>query len=113
MEVGGSGVTALDGVRVLDLADEAGVFATRILADLGADVLRVEPPDGGRVRRLAPFLGDEPGLERSLYHLHHNAGKRSITLDVETPRGAELLRKLAISADVLLETAAPGRLATA
>jgi crotonobetainyl-CoA:carnitine CoA-transferase CaiB-like acyl-CoA transferase len=109
--VGGGRVTALDGVRVLDLADESGVFATRILADLGADVLRVEPPDGGRVRRLAPFLGDEPGLERSLYHLHHNAGKRSITLDVETPRGAELLRQLASSADVLLETAPPGRLA--
>jgi benzylsuccinate CoA-transferase BbsE subunit len=104
-------MTALDRVRVLDLADESAVFTTRVLADLGTDVVRVEPPDGGRVRRLAPFLGDEPGVERSLCHLHHNAGKRSITLDIETPRGAELMRQLAASADVLLETAAPGRLA--
>jgi crotonobetainyl-CoA:carnitine CoA-transferase CaiB-like acyl-CoA transferase len=103
-------MSALDGVRVLDLADESAVFTSRVLADLGADVLRVEPRDGGRVRHLAPFLGDEPGLERSLYHLHHNAGKRSITLEIETRRGAELLRQLATSADVLVETQPPGRL---
>ena len=56
-------VTALEGVRVLDLADESAVFATRILADLGADVIRVEPPDGGSVRNMEPFLDDEPGTE--------------------------------------------------
>jgi crotonobetainyl-CoA:carnitine CoA-transferase CaiB-like acyl-CoA transferase len=102
---------ALDGVRVLDLADESAVFTSRILADLGADVVRVEAPEGGRVRHLAPYLGDEPGLERSLHHLYHNAGKRSVTLDIETPRGAELLRQVAASADVLVETEPPGRLA--
>ena len=101
-------VTALEGVRVLDLADESAVFATRILADLGADVIRVEPPDGGSVRNMEPFLDDEPGTERSLYHLYHNANKRSVTLDVSTVDGAAVLRRLAATADVVVETAAPG-----
>ena len=104
-------MTALHGIRVLDLADEPAVFTSRVLADLGADVVRVEQPDGGRVRSRAPFLDDEPGLERSLYHLHHNAGKRSVTLDIGKPAGADLLRRLAASADILIETAPPGALA--
>ncbi len=102
---------ALADVRVIDLAGEAGVFATRILADLGADVIRVEPPDGGGVRTMRPFLDDEPGPERSLYHLYHNANKRSVTLDLTDPRGAEVFRRLAASADVLVETGKPGELA--
>ncbi len=101
----------LTGTRVLDLADEPAVFAARILADLGADVIRVEHPNGGRVRSLAPFLNDEPGVERSYYHLYHNANKRSVALDIESEPGRESLKLLATRSDVLLETQQPGRMA--
>ncbi|MEE9279368.1 MAG: CaiB/BaiF CoA-transferase family protein [Myxococcota bacterium] len=104
-------VAALAGLRVLDLADESAVFATRILADLGADVILVEPPGGSRARHLAPFLDGQVGVERSLVHLYHNANKRSITLDIASGEGAELLRRLAAGADVLVETARPGKMA--
>ena len=102
----------LTGIRVLDLADEPAVFATRILADLGADVIRVERPDGGRLRRLAPFLDDEPGIERSLYHLHHNANKRSVTMDISRPLEADVLKQMASGSDVLVETGAPGEMSS-
>ncbi len=105
-------MTALAGVRVLDLADESAIFTSRVLADLGADVIRVEPPDGGRVRRLAPFLDDAPGMERSLVHLAHDAGKRSVALDWRAPAGADVLRRLVATADVLVETEPPESLAT-
>ncbi len=101
----------LTGIRVLDLADEPAVFASRILADLGADVIRVEPPSGGRVRNLAPFLNEEPGVERSFYHLYHNANKRSVAVDVSTENGLDALKLLAARADVLIETEHPGRMA--
>ncbi|HEY7268511.1 MAG TPA: CoA transferase [Dehalococcoidia bacterium] len=95
-------------VRILDLAGEAGVFAGRQLADLGADVIRIEPPVGDAVRWRQPFLDDKSGTERSLYHLHFNANKRGITLDLRRPRGVEVLKRLAVKADALIETAAPG-----
>ena len=101
----------LTGTRVLDLAEEPAVFAARVLADLGADVIRVEHPSGGRVRGLAPFLNDEPGVERSYYHLYHNANKRSVALDIESEPGRESLKLLAERSDVLLETQQPGRMA--
>lgn len=102
----------LDGIRVIDLAGESGLFAGRLLGELGADVIRVEPPEGDGSRRRRPFLtgdlGGEPGVERSLYHQHFNAFKRGVTLDLQTDEGIEQLRALAATADVLIETAAPG-----
>ena len=100
----------LAGLRVIDLAGPPAVFATRELAELGADVVRVEPPAGDSVRRLQPFLHGEDGAERSLYHLHFNAGKRSVVLDLETDDGREALRRLAGGADVVVETERPGRM---
>ena len=97
----------LAGILVIDLAGESGVFAGRMLAELGADVIRVEPPGGDGIRRRPPFLDDAQHPE-SLHHLHFNAGKRGITLDVHTPRGIELLRRMATVADIWLETDAPG-----
>jgi crotonobetainyl-CoA:carnitine CoA-transferase CaiB-like acyl-CoA transferase len=102
---------SLDGVRVLDVCDESALFATRILADLGADVVLVEPPGGSRARRLAPFLDDVPGPERSCVHLHHNANKRSAVLDLETSDGRAAFHALVGRADVVVETAPPARAA--
>ena len=99
--------SALEGVRVLDLADESAALAGRILADLGADVLKVEPPAGGRTRHRAPFLDDIPGLQRSFFHLYHDANKRSVVVDRETAAGTTRFRALVERADVLLETVRP------
>lgn len=98
----------LSGVRVLDLADETGLPCTRFLADLGADVIKVERPGGDATRARPPFAGDRPDPERSLYFLHWNANKRGITLDLDTPDGQELFGLLASTADVVVETFRPG-----
>ena len=84
------------------------MFAGRLLGEFGADVIRVDAPEGDLVRRRPPFLDGEAGLERSLHHLHFNAMKRSVALDVRTPDGADLLRRLTAVADVLIETERPG-----
>jgi benzylsuccinate CoA-transferase BbsE subunit len=98
----------LNDVRVIELSAEPALFAARTLALLGADVIHVEPPEGSPARRRAPFLEDEPGPERSLYHLHYNVGKRGITLDYTTARGAALLRRLVAESSILVETHSPG-----
>jgi crotonobetainyl-CoA:carnitine CoA-transferase CaiB-like acyl-CoA transferase len=101
----------LDDVRVLELCDEAGAWAGKLLADLGADVVKVEPPSGSAVRTHPPFFGDEPHPDRSLAFWHSNTSKRGLTLDLQQPRGRELLRRLAAGVDVLLEDQPPGQMA--
>ena len=101
----------LAGLRVLDLCDQKGALAGKLLAGLGADVILVEPPDGSPLRAIPPFWQGVPDPERSLFFWFYAAAKRSITLDWTRPRGTELLRQLAAEADVLLESEAPGRLA--
>jgi crotonobetainyl-CoA:carnitine CoA-transferase CaiB-like acyl-CoA transferase len=98
----------LAGFRVLDLADEKGLPCTKFFADLGADVIKIEPPGGDPTRGRPPFAGDEPHPERSLYFLHWNANKRAITLDLATPDGQAMFRALAKTADVVVETFRPG-----
>ena len=101
---GADGPRPLDGTRVLDLADGSGAFAGRLLADLGADVVCVEPPGGGRLRYMGPFAGDEAGVERGLHHLFLGAGKRSVVLDRATTAGAERFDALVAAADVVIDT---------
>lgn len=101
---------ALAPYRVLDLTDESGFSCGKILADLGADVVKVELPGGDAARRIGPFPGDRPDPEKSLYFISYNTGKRGITLDIESPRGRELLGRLASRADFLIETYPPGTL---
>jgi crotonobetainyl-CoA:carnitine CoA-transferase CaiB-like acyl-CoA transferase len=101
---------ALEGVRVLDLAGPTGVYCGKLLADLGADVIRIEPPGGDESRRIGPFYGDEPAPERSLFHWHFNANKRGVTLDLDTADGRRLFRRLSSSADIVVETFMPGYL---
>jgi len=96
--------------RVLDLSDESGYSCGKILADLGADVIKVERPGGDAARWIGPFPKDRPDPEKSLYFISYNTGKRGITLDVAIPRGRDLLRQLASRADFLIETFPPGTL---
>ncbi len=96
--------------RVLDLAGETGILAGKILADLGADVIAVEPPEGNPGRQLGPCYKGRPDPERSLVWWAHAAGKRSITLDLEAEEGAALLVRLATRADFLFESFLPGYL---
>lgn len=99
---------ALEGVRVLDLADEKGLPCTKFLADAGADVIKIEPPGGDPARARGPFAGDVPHPERSLYFLHHNANKRGVTLNLDSPDGHAIFRRLTASADAIVETFHPG-----
>src|SRR5215212_173198 len=96
----------LAGLRVVDIADEKGEPCGRFLADLGADVVRVEPPGGARSRRLPPFH-----RSTSLSFAVRNANKRGVTLDLTAPAGRERLLALLDSADVWIETTRPGTLA--
>ena len=98
----------LDGIRILDLSEEPGFLAGKILGDLGADVVKLEPPGGDRFGRRGPHLGEKEDPERSLRWLALNTSKRGITLALGTPRGRELFEQLAARADVVLETAARG-----
>jgi crotonobetainyl-CoA:carnitine CoA-transferase CaiB-like acyl-CoA transferase len=94
---------ALDGVRVLDVAEPLGAFVSRILGDLGADVIKVEPPGGDPGRGLYPFIAQD--AERlSLSFVHANVNKRSIILDLEQPEDQEQFRLLAEQADVVVST---------
>ena len=103
---------ALSGLRVIDLADERGVYCAKVLADLGADVVRVEPPGGDRLRGFGPFYRGQPHSDRSLYFWHYNTSKRSLTLDVTRPVGRDVFLKLVDSADVLIESFGPGYMAS-
>ncbi len=102
--------SALDDVRVLDLTGEIGVYATKLLADLGADVIRIEAPDGDPMRCIGPFWHDEAQPDRSLYYLNANTSKRSITLDITQPDGRALFERLVATADIVIETYEPGYL---
>jgi benzylsuccinate CoA-transferase BbsE subunit len=100
------------GLRVLELADETGQFCGKLLGDLGADVVKIEPPGGERNRHVAPFLDDIPHPERSLSFWYYNTSKRGITLNLETADGRQLFGRLAATSDVILETFRPGFLAS-
>ena len=99
----------LDDVRVIDLTQHAaGPFCTRVLADSGAEVIKVERPGGDPARALPPFFGDVPGLDRSGVFLFLNTNKRSVILDLRTDEGRERLLDLVATADVLVENYRPG-----
>ena len=95
----------LDGVRVLDLSRIlAAPFATQLLGDLGADVIKVERPGtGDDARQYGPPFLDEPGGAESGFYLSANRNKRSITIDHSSPAGAGLIGELAAFSDVLVE----------
>lgn len=100
----------LAGVRVIELADRIGQWCGKLMADFGAEVIKIEPPGGVEERQVGPFYQDEPDPNRSLYFWHYNTSKRGVTLNLETEEGRELFRRLVDQADVLLETTPPGTL---
>lgn len=98
--------------RVLDLTRERALLCGQILADLGADVIQVEPPGGAPARRRGPFLGDEPDPENSLYWWAFTRNKRSVVLDLDSGEGQETLRRLVGGAHFLIESEDPGAMAS-
>lgn len=99
---------ALGPYRVLDLSTERAWMCAKMLADLGADVIKIEPPGGDPGRRHGPFHGGSPDPERSLRWWFFNRGKRSVTLDLQSADGQSVLRRLAATADVVVESFDPG-----
>jgi len=102
--------SALADLKVLEFSDFiSGPFCTKLMADLGADVIKIEKPSTGDTARIAgPFLGGVPHPEKSGLFLYLNTNKRSVTLDPETTAGADIFRELAKTADVIVENMPPG-----
>src|SRR2546425_6882535 len=94
--------------HVLDLTGPLGFLTGKIFGDLGADVIKVEPPGGDPSRRQAPFLKNGNGCRQSLYWLAYNANKRGISLNLEDERGRELFYRLAAESDFIIESFPPG-----
>ena len=99
-----AGPTALGTVRVLDLADERAIYGSKLLADLGADVIRVEPPGGDPLRQRGPHTTDDSGDEHSLYYAYYGSNRRSVVLDLEAGDGRDQLRRLALASDIVIDT---------
>lgn len=94
----------LDGLRVIELSDELGEYCGLLLAGLGAEVIKVEPPSGSPTRMFGPFVNDEPGLERSLHFWAYNRGKKSVVLDLDDSEADRArLEELLSSADIFLD----------
>jgi len=103
---------ALSGYRVLDLTDSKGAYCTKLFADLGADVIKIERPEGDPGRAMPPFVDDVPHPEKSLYFLHRNAGKRGVTLNLDTEQGRDIFKRLVKTADVLVDNSPPDYMAS-
>jgi benzylsuccinate CoA-transferase BbsE subunit len=100
----------LGACRVLDLTDEKGFLCGKILADLGADVIKIEKPGGDQARHLGPFYQEAPDPEKSLYWFAYNLNKRGITLNIEAREGRQIFSKLVEKADFIIESFPPGYL---
>ena len=96
--------------RVLDLTTEIGLMCGKLLADLGANVIKVERPGGDQSRNIGPFYHDQASPERSLFWFAFNTNKRGITLDIRTADGRDIFRRLVRSADLIIESFPPGYL---
>jgi crotonobetainyl-CoA:carnitine CoA-transferase CaiB-like acyl-CoA transferase len=94
-------------LRVVDLTDLRGALAGRLLADLGADVIKVEPPEGDPGRLRPPFAGGAPGPDRSLVFLYRNANKRGAVIDLGSADGRRRFDDLCEQADILVENLGP------
>ncbi|MCZ2108047.1 MAG: CoA transferase [Dehalococcoidia bacterium] len=94
---------ALEGLRVIEFTDEIGPYAGRLLADLGAEVIKVEPPGGGRLRHLPPHYHGKETPDTSIAFWVLNTSKKSVVLDLDTPEGQARAKRLILSADAVIE----------
>lgn len=99
----------LEGIRVLELGGQISApFCGKLLADYGADLIKVEPPDiGEEARRMGPFVGDDPHPEKSIPFLYLNTNKRGVTLDFGNPTGMQVLSRLIEQSDILIQNFTP------
>ncbi|MDO8636022.1 MAG: CoA transferase, partial [Dehalococcoidia bacterium] len=104
------GETTLSPYRVLDLTDERGLLCGKMLGDLGADVIKIEPPGGDPARNIGPFYKNIPHPERGFYWWAYNTSKRGITLDINSKQGLEVFKRLVKTADFVIESFPPGYL---
>ncbi len=100
----------LSSYRVIEVADEKGVYCGKLLAELGADTIKVEKPGGDDTRNIPPFAGDDPHPEKSFFFLYYNQNKKGITLNLECTDGQEIFKRLMRNADVIVESFSPGYL---
>ncbi len=100
--------SALSDLRVLDLTDLKGALCAKLMGDMGADVIKIEPPSGDAMRDIGPFLDGPPHRERSLLYWFYNTSKRGMTLDLNQLAGQELFKQLAANVDVVIESSTPG-----
>jgi len=110
MEARGQKDNFPEGIHILDLADEKASFCSKLLADMGARVTKVERPGGDASRKIGPFSGDFPHPERSLFFFHNNTNKMGITLNLEHWEGRKIFCRLVEKADVVVESFSPGAL---
>ncbi len=92
---------------MLDISGPAGFYCTKLMADMGADVVRVDPPDAAVDRYPGPFYGSESDRDHSIYRWHYHTNKRSVLLDINSFSGREIFDSLLGAADVLVETFRP------
>ena len=101
----------LENIRVLEVGGKIGAWCGKLLADMGADVIKVEPPGGDSTRAYEPFYQNELGPDRSLFFWHYNTSKRGVTLDIEQESGQSVFSGTWRSlADVIVDSAPPGYL---
>lgn len=100
----------LNPYRVLDLTDQKGFLCGKILADLGADVIKIEKPGGDPSRNFGPFYHDIPDPEKNIYWYAYNLNKRGITLNIESEDGKQIFKKLSKTADFVIESFPPSYL---
>ncbi len=98
------------GLKILEFTGELGPYCSKLFADLGADIIHLEPLSGDPIRRIGPFYKNIRDQETSLQHLYYNAGKRSMPIDLQQESGKELFRKLCAQSDLLIESFVPGYL---
>lgn len=101
---------SLSNLRILDFTGEMGAYAGKLFAGVGSDVILLEPTNGDPFRNIGPFYKNIPGKERGLQFLYYNAGKRGLAIDITTDSGKDIFLKLCETADLLLESFAPGYL---
>ena len=100
---------ALDDIKILDISQGiSGSYCSKLLADFGAEVIKVEPLGGEQLRTMGPFFDDDPNPEKSLIHIVLNNNKKGITLNLETTSGARMFKKLVAQVDVVVENYHPG-----